>query len=122
MGADAEVDVVLVYGGFTVPGYGVNFIVLSYSSGRVPWAKEILPAVARLVQPWFPKVETRRIVRRRRTPQGTTYWRETVHKPPSLRKVIDGIYVDATMGSTLRSTKTTRRYVWDKKLEEDTSP
>ena len=121
MGLGAEVDTVLVYGSFKVPGFDTNFIVVSYSSGRVPWARKIFPAVARLVQPWFPKVKTQRIVRRKKTPNGCLYWRETVERMPSLRAVMNELYVDASLGPAVRGTKRTWRYVWDKKLEEDTS-
>jgi len=121
MGQRPQVVTVMVYGGFTTPGFGTGFIILTYRNGRVPWAKEILPAVARLVQPWFPKVKTQRIVRRKKTPNGCLYWRETVERMPSLRAVMNELYVDASLGPAVRGTKRTWRYVWDKKLEEDTS-
>ena len=114
-----ELDTVLVYGSFKVPGYDTNFIVLSYSSGRVPWAKEIFPAVARLVQPWMPKVESSRIVRQKKAPNGTLTWREPVFKMPSLHKVMCEIHIDGSCGPGLRSTTKTKRYVWDKELKED---
>jgi len=122
MGGDTRPPVtVMIYGGFTTPGFGTGFIILTYRDGRVPWAKEILPAVARLVQPWFPMVKTKRIIRRRKTSGGWHTWSVIVERMPSLRKVMNEIYVDASLGPDVRGTKQTWRYVWDKKLEEDTS-
>lgn len=43
----------MVYGSFTEPTTGKNFIVVRQPSGRTPWARKIVPAVNRLVNPWF---------------------------------------------------------------------
>jgi len=52
----------LIYGDFnlphrTEPGECVNFFVFRYPSGRIPWSKEIVPALNRLVQSFVPVPE-----------------------------------------------------------------
>lgn len=46
-------DVFTVYGSFTEPTKGKNFIIIRIPSGRVPWAKKIAPAINRLIGPWM---------------------------------------------------------------------
>ena len=43
----------MVYGAFTDPATGRNFIVVRMPDGRTPWVKKIAPAIARLVRPWM---------------------------------------------------------------------
>ena len=47
--------VILIYGSFKEPTQGENFIVLRYPACRIPWSKKIVPAINRLVRPWFPE-------------------------------------------------------------------
>jgi hypothetical protein len=43
----------MVYGSFTEPTTGKNFIFIRKPSGRVPWRRKIVPAIERIVGPWF---------------------------------------------------------------------
>ena len=47
--------VFIVYGSFIEPIKGHNFVVVRMPVGRQPWKKKIVPAIHRLVSPWFPK-------------------------------------------------------------------
>ena len=118
----------IVYGGFLVPrtpNNGANFIVITVpdrSALTMPWSTQILPVVARLVQPWFPKETRRRVVRREKTKNGVLEYCAYDRVPPPLKKVKSEVYLDGGYPG-LEKTKATRRFVWrDKKLEEDTSP
>lgn len=51
--APSRLVVFIVYGSFTEPTMGKNFIVVRMPEGRVPWSKKIVPAIHRLVSPWF---------------------------------------------------------------------
>jgi hypothetical protein len=44
----------IVYGGFTEPETGKNFVVIRIPRGRLAWVREVHPAINRLVRGWFP--------------------------------------------------------------------
>ena len=50
----------IVYGDFTEPTKGVNFIVVRRPSGRFPFQKKLVPAIEKLIRPWFPADATSR--------------------------------------------------------------
>jgi hypothetical protein len=43
----------VIYGSLTEPSTRLNFVCVRIPSGRVPWRKKIVPAIERLVRPWY---------------------------------------------------------------------
>ncbi len=88
---------VLVYGSFTDPKTGLNFFLIRYPEGRVPWSKKMAPALNRMIREWF-SAEQRAQAQRERWLRGDSdamFWQ------------VEGIEDDAW-----ETTKPTR-LVWD---------
>jgi len=120
----------IVYGSFWVPRTpgNVNFIIITVpdrTSETMPWHTQILPEVCRLVQPWFQKVDRRRVIKREVTFNGSIEYSAVDKVMPDLQDIRRDLHLgggELEDGSDLLKSRATRRYVWrDKKLEEDTS-
>lgn len=60
---------ILVYGSFNEPKTDLNFILVRYPDGRVPWSRRIAPALDRMIRDWFTP-EQKAAARRERRERG----------------------------------------------------